>query len=84
MPFHYVYILRSIDHPEETYIGQTAKPAQRLAEHNRGKCSYTRAYAPWRFEAVIALADRAIGLRFEHYLKSGSGRAFANKHWRAR
>ncbi|MFA5306456.1 MAG: GIY-YIG nuclease family protein [Candidatus Babeliales bacterium] len=34
---YHVYILRSINHPEEIYTGYTTNMKQRLAEHNSGE-----------------------------------------------
>ena len=35
---------------------------------------------PWNVDMVIELADGERALRFERYLKSGSGVAFAKRH----
>jgi predicted GIY-YIG superfamily endonuclease len=37
----YVYILRSVDRPDEIYIGATSDLRGRLADHNAGKSSHT-------------------------------------------
>jgi hypothetical protein len=36
--------------------------------------------APWTIDAAIAVRDKTTAAQLERYLKSGSGRAFANKH----
>jgi putative endonuclease len=71
---HYVYILRSIDHPNQTYIGSTSDLRKRLAQHNAGQSIHTNKFKPWKLMAYIALPDRHLGEKFESYLKSGSGR----------
>jgi hypothetical protein len=38
---------------------------------------------PWGLVAAIILADEPTAIRFERYLKSGSGRAFAKRHFEA-
>jgi len=44
---HYVYILRSIAHPKQIYIGYTHDLKTRLAQHNAGKSAHTSKFAPW-------------------------------------
>jgi predicted GIY-YIG superfamily endonuclease len=78
---HYVYILASEPSPGRFYVGLTADLDQRLKEHNSGKSSHTAKYEPWKLATYIAFADRRKAFRFERYLKSGSGRAFAKRHF---
>ena len=77
--FHYVYILRSIKYPNQTYIGYTTQLHNRLAVHNSGKSHHTSKYMPWTMGTVIRFRSRTPALAFERYLKSHSGKAFANK-----
>ncbi|HEU5119214.1 MAG TPA: GIY-YIG nuclease family protein, partial [Isosphaeraceae bacterium] len=79
-PMHYVYLIRSTDHPDQTYIGCTENLEQRLAAHNAGRSPHTAKFKPWAIVAFIGFADRDRATEFEKYMKSGSGRAFANKH----
>lgn len=74
-----VYILRSINHPKRLYIGCAQNIEKRLAEHNRGDSTYSKAYAPWQLEAYMAFKDKQVAEEFERYLKSGSGHAFLKK-----
>lgn len=76
---HYVYLLRSVDHPEQTYIGLTADLKKRLRKHNYGEVPHTSKYKPWELVSYTAFQSRVQAAEFEAYLKSGSGRAFA-KH----
>jgi len=76
-----VCILQSINYPERHYNGITSNLNQRLNEHNNGDCSHTSKYAPWQVLVSISFAEDARALAFERYLKSGSGRAFAQKHF---
>jgi putative endonuclease len=48
---YYVYILRSIAQPDQTYIGSTGDLKRRLAEHNSGKSIHTNKFKPWKLEA---------------------------------
>jgi hypothetical protein len=42
----YVYIIRSIDFPEQEYIGATADLKRRLSELNAGKSTHTAKFEP--------------------------------------
>lgn len=77
---YYVYILRSQNHSDEIYIGSTHDLRQRLAEHNSGKSFHTRKFTPWNLISYVAFPERATADKFERYLKTGSGRAFAQRH----
>ena len=76
----YVYILRSVSYPSRTYTGLTADLRRRFAEHNAGKSPHTRKCSPWKLVTYCAFANKQRAERFEAYLKSGSGRAFARRH----
>ncbi len=76
---HYVYILRSLSHPEQIYIGATADLRTRLTDHNAGKSPHTAKYRPWEVACYFAFPLKDTALEFEAYLKSHSGRAFARK-----
>ena len=78
----YVYILQSLSHPDQYYTGSTADFQERLKVHNAGKVPHTSKYLPWAPVTVIYFADGQRANTFERYLKSGSGRAFANRHFR--
>lgn len=75
----YVYLLQSLSHPDQRYIGMTADIAQRLAAHNAGQSTHTSKYRPWTMISYLAFTDEAKAIAFEKYLKTGSGRAFAEK-----
>ncbi|MFQ5953504.1 MAG: GIY-YIG nuclease family protein [Kiloniellales bacterium] len=78
---HYVYVLQSEIDAAHYYVGVTTDPQRRLQEHNAGKSVHTNKHKPWKFSVCIGFSDRAKAHRFEQYLKSGSGRAFAKKHF---
>ncbi len=78
---HYVYILQSKSESDRYYVGSSVDPARRLEEHNAGKSIHTNKHRPWRLSVSIGFADVSKSLSFERYLKSGSGRAFAKKHF---
>ena len=78
---HYLYVLQSDVDEARHYVGSTTDPERRLGEHNAGKSTHTNKHKPWRFTELIGFADRFKARRFERYLKSGSGRAFAKRHF---
>lgn len=75
----YVYVLRSLEHPDHYYVGVTGDLRSRLKKHNAGDVSHTSKYAPWMIKTYVAFSDEKQALAFEKYLKSASGRAFAKK-----
>ena len=75
----YVYILESISHPAEWYVGLTDDLRTRFDAHNAGQSPHTAKFKPWRLVTYIAFSDDAKAIAFEKYLKSGSGMAFAEK-----
>ena len=76
----YVYILESLD-SLHFYVGMTDDLRARLPKHNAGEVPHTSKYRPWRLRTYIAFDDEQRAIAFEKYLKSGSGRAFAKKHF---
>jgi predicted GIY-YIG superfamily endonuclease len=77
----YVYLLQSIFHPEQRYVGLTSDLEKRLAAHNAGQSTHTAKFRPWKLVTFHAFIDEGKAADFEKYLKSGSGRAFANKRF---
>jgi putative endonuclease len=78
----YVYMLESIDYPDETYVGLADDLRVRLAAHNAGQSAHTAKFKPWRLVTYIGFTDESKAIAFERYLKTASGRAFANKRLR--
>jgi predicted GIY-YIG superfamily endonuclease len=78
----YVYLLESINYPDQSYVGMTDDLKVRFASHNAGRSPHTAKFRPWRLVTYIAFADQQKAVKFERYLKTASGRAFANKRLR--
>jgi len=76
---HYVYLLRSVAHPDRRYVGFTSDLRGRIKSHNEGASIHTAKYRPWQLIVYCGFHDERRAREFEYYLKSGSGRAFANK-----
>jgi predicted GIY-YIG superfamily endonuclease len=77
----FVYILRSEADSECHYVGITTDVDERLEWHNSGPSGYTVRHRPWRVIVTIEFPSEQAARRFERYLKSGSGRAFAKRHF---
>jgi hypothetical protein len=73
---------KSNSDPTRYYTGIDGNVRRRLAEHNAGGCRHTSRWNPWRVLVVVAFASETRALHFERYLKSGSGCAFAARHFR--
>src|SRR6185437_4266246 len=65
----YVYIIRSLDYPDQDYIGATSDLKRRLPEHNAGKSAHTAKFKPWKLVWYCAFPDKHKALAFEKYLK---------------
>ena len=79
---HFVYILQSISHPDQFYTGLCTDVPARLSAHNAGQSPHTSKYKPWRLLSYHWFERPEAAAAFERYLKSGSGRAFAQKRLR--
>lgn len=76
----YVYILKS-ENFDEIYTGFTTDLKVRLKDHNAGKSPHTKKFKPWKIVAYIGFEQESVAKDFEKYLKTGSGIAFARKHF---
>ena len=75
-----VYVIRSRKDPDRHYVGLTSDLPSRLASHNAGESPQTRTLIPWALVVSVQFASADAAIRFERFLKSSSGRAFA-KHY---
>jgi len=76
-----VYVLRSERDPARHYVGITSNVHRRLEWHNAGQNVHTATNKPWIVLVALEFNIEAVAKRFERYLKSGSGRAFAKRHF---
>ena len=76
---HYVYLIKSISHPKQKYIGIASDLKDRMKAHNEGRSPHTSKYKPWKLVTYLAFSEELKAVEFEQYLKSGSGHAFAKK-----
>ena len=78
--FYYVYMLSDKATRTHHYVGMTKDLDSRIAKHNAGQVSHTSKFTPWINDAAIAVRDNKVAAHLEQYIKTGAGRAFANKH----
>ena len=76
---YYVYRLQNESFADQRYVGMASDLKRRLSDHNAGKSPHTSKFAPWKLVTCVAFSDAQKARIFEHYLKSGSGHAFAKK-----
>ena len=75
---YYVYNLKC---KTGYYIGCTNNLKDRMERHKKGEIPTTAKMLPVSLNFYIAIEDKYKAFNFERYLKSGSGRAFLNKHF---
>jgi len=76
--WHYVYILQNKSGKQ--YVGQTSDVNMRLKEHNEGSVIATKNLRPWKIEWFCGFRNKAAAIKFEKYLKSGSGTSIRYRH----
>ena len=76
---YYVYALKLANN--RIYLGSSPDLRRRLEEHKHGKVLSTRKHRPFVLAFYCAFQDRLAALRFEKYLKSGSGFSFRKRHF---
>ncbi len=76
----YTYVLKSLV-AEKSYIGYTNDVERKLSEHNAGRYTDTRDFAPWKLiykEPYNTIEEaRKRGL----YFRSSAGRGFIKNIW---
>jgi putative endonuclease len=74
----YVYILKCKDNSPYTGFSENLK--ERFKRHQNGYVPATKPRLPVDLIFYCAFTNKYKALEFEKYLKSGSGRAFMQKH----
>jgi len=77
----FVYVLESLNQPGRHYTGISSEPGSRLEWHNAGLSHHTAKHRPWTLFVSLEFPDASRAIRFEKYLKTGSGRAFSKRHF---
>jgi putative endonuclease len=73
-----VYVLKSISH-NSRYVGSTEDLENRIAEHNQGRCRYTKGRMPWLLVYSEEFSTLSEARKREVFLKSGKGREFLDR-----
>ena len=76
-----VYIIRSDFDSSRHYVGITNDLRARLEWHNTGPGGHTVEDRPWSLVVSLEFPSEKAAVSFEKYLKTGSGRAFAKRHF---
>ena len=77
----YVYLIKSIKFPDQKYVGHTDNLIERLKTHNSGGSIHTKTFRPWQLKMFLGFNTQQEAIKFEQYLKSGAGHAFAKKRF---
>jgi predicted GIY-YIG superfamily endonuclease len=75
---YYIYNLKCKD---GYYVGCTDNLKERIDRHKKGQVPATINRLPIELVLYFGVQDKYKAFEFEKYLKSGSGRAFLNKHF---
>ena len=74
-----VYLLICAD--GKLYTGWTNNFEARLERHKSGSVEFTKSRLPVSVTLTIVFTNKYKAFEFEKYLKSGSGREFARRHF---
>ena len=76
-----MFYIYSLKYKDGYYIGCTDNLKDRFDRHQKGQVPATAERLPVELFFYFAIDDKYKAFNFEKYLKSGSGRAFLNKHF---
>jgi predicted GIY-YIG superfamily endonuclease len=74
---YYVYILKCID--ESLYVGSTNNIKNRMISHKNGLVDSTKNKRPVKLNWYCCFQDKDRAIKFEKYLKIGSGFSFSRR-----
>ena len=69
---YYVYIIRSVSFSRRLYVGFTTDLFARVADHNEGKCVFTKKFRPWNIVHSEQFETESFALKRERQLKGWS------------
>ena len=75
---YYTYLLKLSN--GDYYAGSSEDLRNRIKDHQEGKNISTKPFRPVKLVYYCAFNTKTQAIKFEMYLKSGSGKAFRNKH----
>ena len=76
-----LYVGHARDCAGQRYIGLASDVERRLSAHNADESPHTSKHRPWKCRVVTGFDDERKAAAFEAYLKTGSGWAFAKRHF---
>lgn len=76
---YYTYLLKLSN--GDYYSGSTHDLQERVKDHLEGKNISTKPFRPVKLMFYCAFPTKEQAINFQMYLKSGSGKAFRNKHF---
>lgn len=77
MKFYYVYLLKLSN--GTVYTGFTTNIEGRIKDHQSGKSPHTQKFRPVKLLSYTVFKSKQKALKYEAYLKTGSGISFRNK-----
>ena len=78
MRLYSVYIIKLIN--GDYYVGRTDNFKRRIREHYSGQQRTTKNFLPLKLITFVNFTSKHLAIKFEKYLKTGSGLAFRNRH----
>ncbi|MFA6132278.1 MAG: GIY-YIG nuclease family protein [Patescibacteria group bacterium] len=75
-----MYFVYSLKCKDGFYIGCTDDLDNRMIRHQKGLVEATKGRLPISLEFYFAVSEKYKAYKLEKYFKSGSGRAFINRH----
>lgn len=75
---YYIYLLKLSNNTY--YTGFTDNIRARLEKHKKGGVLSTKPFRPVELISFTGFKSKTSALKFEKYLKTGSGMAFRNRH----
>lgn len=75
-----MYYIYSLKCKSGYYVGCTDNLKDRMERHQKGYVPATAERLPVKLEFYFAIQDKYKAFKLEKYFKSGSGRAFINRH----
>lgn len=75
---YYVYILKLFN--GDYYVGRSDNLKRRISEHLKGQERTTKKFLPLKLVTYLAFDNKTSAVKFEKYLKTGSGLAFRKRH----
>lgn len=78
MGYSYVYILKLSN--GDFYIGRSDNLKRRIKEHEEGQERTTKKFLPVKLITYLGFDNKTNAVKFEKYLKTGSGIGFRKKH----